>query len=98
MEVELRLKVKGVTIELTPKEARELVRELVTLTGQHVDPAPVVVPTVWPSGPYPPYRPWITWNEPCQWIRDNTTVSTENTSWQTFSEGGGWAMEARAIS
>ena len=37
MEVELRLKIKDVTIELSPEDARELVSELAKLTGQRVD-------------------------------------------------------------
>ena len=75
MEVELRLKVKGVTIELSPDEAKELVKELAKLTGQDVDRS-----IVWPYPIYIHERPWSvpywhTANTKYEWV-DTVTSNT----------------------
>lgn len=95
MEVELRLKVKGVTIELSPDEAKELVINLAKLTGQKVDAVTFMPTYPWPILPDRPERR-RRWSDPI-WRFATNEIVTGNTSWTTVYSMGDTSVQMRAV-
>lgn len=93
MEVELRLKVKGVTIDLSPTEARELVCDLSKLTGQRVDEVQLYLQ------PYPVWRPQPssgpTWSDPGWYYQPGIATGSH---WTSLQSSDAYTIEAREVS